>query len=69
MAKNAGKLLLLLFLGALSMTFASTIAGRVGAESGLSGFNSVTSFVVSVTLFLIGGLLWIVVSAGVRHRD
>jgi len=69
LAKNAGKLLLLLFIGALSMAFASTIAGRVGAESGLSSFNTVTSFIVSITLFLVGGLLWIVVAAGMRHHD
>lgn len=69
MAKNAGKLLLLLLIGSLSMAFASAIASRVVAESGLSTFNSITSFIMSVTLFLIGGLLWVVVSAGIRHRD
>ncbi|MBI4894178.1 MAG: hypothetical protein HY833_00365 [Candidatus Aenigmarchaeota archaeon] len=68
MAKNAGKLLLLLFLGALSMTIGSIVAGDARADSALSGTNFFMSAVVSVTLFLIGGVLWIVVAAGMKHH-
>lgn len=68
MAKNAGKLLLLLFLGALSMTIAAIVAGDARSDSALSGTNFFMSAVVSLTLFLIGGVLWMVVSAGMKHH-
>jgi hypothetical protein len=68
LAKNAGKLLLLLFLGALSMTIGAVVAGDARSDSSLSGSNFLMSLVVSVTLFLVGGVLWMVVAAGMKHH-
>lgn len=50
------------------MTIGSIVAGDARADSALSGTNFFMSAVVSVTLFLIGGVLWIVVAAGMKHH-
>jgi len=69
LAKNAGKLLLMLFLGSLSMTLGSVVAGDARSDFALSGTNFIMSIVVAATLFLIGGVLWVVVAAGVKHHS
>jgi len=58
----------MLFLGSLSMSIGAVVAGGATSDLALSGANFVMSVVVSTTLFLVGGILWVVVAAGVKHH-
>ncbi|MEM5802184.1 MAG: hypothetical protein QXQ18_02230 [Candidatus Aenigmatarchaeota archaeon] len=54
------------FIGALCLLFASMIAGNLG-RGDYKGTASLLIFLISLILFLMGGLLWISVALAIKH--
>ncbi len=69
MAHKSSKLVLFMLLGSLAMTFGAIVASNSRVGASISPTTFVTSVLVSVVLFFIGGLFWVMVAAAVRKSD
>jgi len=55
--------------GALALFFGSMIAGKLENSLGTSDFGIAIAFLVSLVLFLLGGVLWISVAIAVKETS
>ena len=60
------KVMLFWIIGALLIMAGSMIAGRVDRGLGVSDSGFLLALIISLILFLLGGLLWISVAIGAR---
>lgn len=69
MAHKGSKLVIFMLIGSLAMTFGAIVASnsRIGAT--ISPTTFITSVFVSVVLFFIGGLFWVMVAVALRKGD
>lgn len=55
--------------GALALFFGSMIAGKLESTLGTDDLGLLIAFLVSIVLFLLGGLLWISVAIAVKETS
>jgi len=68
-ARKSWKIATFWIIGAVAMFFASMIAGKLDYTVGTSDLGFVVAFLISLVLFLLGGLLWISVAIAVKETN
>ena len=66
MPVRSWKTAILWIFGSISIFLGSMIAGRLDLSPGVNEMGFILALVISIMLFLIGGLLWISVAIAVR---
>ena len=69
MAHKNSKLVLFMLIGSVAMSFAAMIAGNARFGASISPTTFFTSIIVSVLLFMVAGMFWVMVAAAIRRRD
>jgi hypothetical protein len=67
MPLRSWKTVFLWIFGAVSIFIGSMIAGRLDFSLGVNEIGFILASVISIMLFLVGGLLWISVALAVKH--
>jgi hypothetical protein len=65
---RGSKIILFMLIGSVAMAFGAMVAGNVGVGTRLSPTTFFTSIVISVILFFIGGVFWMIVAKSLNRN-